>query len=104
MIDEDGLKGMTSNPSIFEKAFAHGNDYDADIKRLAEEGCDVGTIFRKLSVADIQHAADAFRPVYDRLNGGDGFISLEVSPYIALDTEGPSPRPSSCGARSTGPT
>ena len=86
MIAEDGLKGMTSNPSIFEKAFAHGTAYDDDIRRLAEEGCDIGAIFRKLAITDIQHAADAFRPVYDRLNGADGFISLEVSPYIANDT------------------
>ncbi|MFL6690283.1 MAG: bifunctional transaldolase/phosoglucose isomerase [Alphaproteobacteria bacterium] len=85
MIAEDGLKGMTSNPSIFEKAFAHGSAYDEDIRKLAEEGCGVGAIFRKLAVADIQHAADAFRPTYDRLNGADGFISLEVSPYIAKD-------------------
>jgi transaldolase/glucose-6-phosphate isomerase len=87
MIAEDGLRGMTSNPAIFEKAFAHGDAYDSDIRRLAEEGCGVGAIFRKLAIADIQHAADAFRPVYDRLNGADGFISLEVSPYIAKETE-----------------
>ncbi|HEX3651414.1 MAG TPA: bifunctional transaldolase/phosoglucose isomerase [Rhizomicrobium sp.] len=86
MIAEDGLKGMTSNPSIFEKAFAHGSAYDDDIRKLTEAGCGVGAIFRKLAVADIQHAADAFRPIYDRLNGADGFISLEVSPYIAKDT------------------
>jgi len=85
MITEDGLKGMTSNPSIFEKAFARGSAYDDDIRKLAEEGCGVGAIFRKLAVTDIQHAADAFRPTYDRLNGADGFISLEVSPYIAKD-------------------
>src|SRR6185312_4332259 len=71
MIAEDGLRGMTSNPAIFEKAFAHGDAYDADIRRLAEQGCGVGAIFRKLAVADIQHAADGFRPVYDRLNGAD---------------------------------
>src|SRR6185503_8221030 len=69
MIAEDGLKGMTSNPSIFEKAFAHGNAYDDDIRKLAEGGAGVGTIFRKLAIADIQRAADAFRPVYDRLKG-----------------------------------
>jgi transaldolase/glucose-6-phosphate isomerase len=85
LIAEDGLKGMTSNPSIFEKAFAHGNAYDDDIRNLAEQGCGVGAIFRKLAVTDIQHAADAFRPTYDQLNGADGFISLEVSPYIAKD-------------------
>src|SRR3954453_10056315 len=87
MIAEDGLKGMTSNPSIFEKAFAHGDSYDDDIRKLAEKGCGVDVIFRKLAIADIQHAADAFRPIYDRLNGADGFISLEVSPYIAKGTE-----------------
>ncbi|HEY1637966.1 MAG TPA: transaldolase family protein, partial [Rhizomicrobium sp.] len=87
MITEDGLKGMTSNPSIFEKAFARGTDYDGDIRKLTEQGCGVGTIFRKLAVADIQRAADAFRPIYDRLNGADGFISLEVSPYIAKGTD-----------------
>jgi transaldolase/glucose-6-phosphate isomerase len=87
MIAEDGLKGMTSNPSIFEKAFAHGSAYDDDIRKLIEAGCGVGAIFRKLAVADIQRAADAFRPIYDRLNGADGFISLEVSPYIANDTD-----------------
>jgi transaldolase/glucose-6-phosphate isomerase len=87
LIDEDGLKGMTSNPSIFEKAFASGSEYDDDIRKLVEADCDIATIFRKLAVADIQHAADAFRPIYDRLNGADGFISLEVSPYIAKDTD-----------------
>jgi transaldolase / glucose-6-phosphate isomerase len=87
LIDEDGLKGMTSNPSIFEKAFASGDEYDDDIKKLVEADCDIATIFRKLAVADIQHAADAFRQIYDRLDGADGFISLEVSPYIANDTE-----------------
>jgi transaldolase/glucose-6-phosphate isomerase len=87
MIAEDGLKGMTSNPSIFQKAFAHGTAYDDEIAKLSKEGCGVGAIFRKLAVADIQHAADAFRPIYDRLNGADGFISLEVSPYIANGTD-----------------
>ena len=87
LIDEDGLKGMTSNPSIFEKAIAHGKEYDADIERMVRDGLDLGTIFRRLSIADIRTAADAFRPVYDRLAGADGFISIEVSPYIAYDTD-----------------
>ncbi|HEY8697698.1 MAG TPA: bifunctional transaldolase/phosoglucose isomerase [Rhizomicrobium sp.] len=87
LIDEDGLKGMTSNPSIFEKAIAHGKEYDADVARMVGDGLDLGTIFRKLSIADIRTAADAFRPVYDRLAGADGFISIEVSPYIAYDTD-----------------
>jgi transaldolase/glucose-6-phosphate isomerase len=87
LIDEDGLKGMTSNPSIFEKAIAHGKEYDADIEHMVRDGLDLGTIFRNLSIADIRTAADAFRPVYDRLDGADGFISIEVSPYIAYDTD-----------------
>src|ERR1051325_6679472 len=87
LIDKDGLKGMTSNPSIFEKAIAQGQEYDDDVARMVGEGLDLATIFRKLSIADIRTAADAFRPVYDRLGGADGFISIEVSPYIAYDTD-----------------
>jgi transaldolase / glucose-6-phosphate isomerase len=87
MIEEDGLKGMTSNPAIFEKAFSHGTAYDDDIRRLTDEGCSVGTIFRRLSIADIQNACDALRPVYDRTKGADGFVSIEVSPYIGFDTD-----------------
>ena len=87
MIDEDGLKGMTSNPAIFEKAFSHGTAYDADIRKLADEGLNVGAIFRRLSIADIRNACDALRPVYDRTKGADGFVSIEVSPYIAFDTD-----------------
>jgi len=87
MIEEDGLKGMTSNPAIFEKAFSQGTAYDDDIRRQTDEGCSVGTIFRRLSVADIQTACDALRPVYDRNNRADGFVSIEVSPYIGFDTD-----------------
>src|SRR5579864_9109200 len=87
MIDEDGLKGMTSNPSIFEKSFSHGTAYDDDIRRLTDEGCSVGTIFRRLSIADIQNACDALRAVYDSTNGADGFVSIEVSPYMGFNTD-----------------
>jgi len=87
LIETDGIGGMTSNPSIFQKSLSQGTAYDADIKRFVELGLDVGTIFRKLSVQDIKDAADAFRPVYDRTKGADGFISIEVSPYIAMDTK-----------------
>jgi transaldolase/glucose-6-phosphate isomerase len=79
---------MTSNPSIFEKAISQGKEYDDDIKVFVERGEDVGTIFRRLSVRDIQDSADAFRPVYDTTNRVDGFISMEVSPYLARDTAG----------------
>ena len=86
LIDEDGLRGMTSNPSIFEKAITHGHEYDDDIRRFVDEDCDIGTIFRRLAVRDIQTAADAFRSFYDHSGGADGFISIEVSPYLARDT------------------
>jgi transaldolase/glucose-6-phosphate isomerase len=88
MIAEDGLKGMTSNPSIFEKAISHGTAYDADIEKCVAEGCGVAAIFRRLSVRDIQTATDALRPVYDATRGADGYVSIEVSPYLAYDTEG----------------
>ena len=85
-IEKDGIGGQTSNPAIFQKSLAEGTAYDDDIKKYVGEGLDVGTIFRNLSIKDIQDSADAFRPVYDRTKGADGFISIEVSPYIAHDT------------------
>ena len=85
-IEKDGIGGQTSNPAIFQKSLAEGTAYDDDIKRYVDQGLDVGTIFRNLSIKDIQDSADAFRPVYDRTKGADGFISIEVSPYIAHDT------------------
>ncbi|HEX4159296.1 MAG TPA: bifunctional transaldolase/phosoglucose isomerase [Rhizomicrobium sp.] len=87
LISEDGLKGMTSNPSIFEKAFSHGTEYDADIASLAADGSSVAAIFRRLSVHDIQTATDALRPVYDATHAADGYVSIEVSPYLAYDTD-----------------
>jgi len=88
LIEEDGLGGVTSNPSIFEKAIAESHDYDEAIRALALEGKSVDQIYAALTVEDIQRTADLFRPVYDRLNGADGFVSLEVSPYLAHDTAG----------------
>ncbi len=86
LIEEDGLGGVTSNPSIFEKAIAESHDYDEAIRALALEGRSVDQIYAALTVEDIQRTADLFRPVYDRLDGADGFVSLEVSPYLAHDT------------------
>jgi transaldolase len=86
LIEEGGLRGMTSNPSIFEKAIADSHDYDEDIRVMALEGKSVDQIYTALTVEDIQRAADLFRPVYDRLDGADGFVSLEVSPRLAHDT------------------
>jgi transaldolase/glucose-6-phosphate isomerase len=88
LIERDGLKGMTSNPSIFEKAMGHGTNYDPGFKELAEKGdLDAQTIYETLAIQDIQHAADLLRPVYDATNKVDGYVSLEVSPYLALRTE-----------------
>jgi transaldolase len=88
LIDEDGLMGMTSNPSIFEKAIGGSHDYDDAIAALALEDRSVDEIYQALTVEDVQRAADLFRPVYDRTEGQDGFVSLEVSPHLAHDTEG----------------
>jgi transaldolase/glucose-6-phosphate isomerase len=89
LIDNDGVKGITSNPSIFEKAISSSNEYDGAIAQALKSGDrPVAELFEHLAVEDIQHAADVLRPVYDRLKGADGFVSLEVSPYLAMDTKG----------------
>ena len=85
-IREDGVLGVTSNPSIFEKAIVETPDYAAQIHELARRGESVEAIYEILTVSDIQRAADLFRPTYDRLDGADGFVSLEVSPRLAHDT------------------
>src|SRR5690554_5208851 len=85
---EQGLRGITSNPSIFDKAFTSGNQYDEQIKELAREGKSTQEIYEALTVKDVQDACDILKPVYDQSNGVDGFVSLEVSPYLARDTEG----------------
>jgi transaldolase/glucose-6-phosphate isomerase len=89
LIDSDGVKGVTSNPSIFEKAIGSSDEYDGAIGTAVRTGDrPIADLFEELAVEDIQNAADVLRPVYDRLNGEDGFVSLEVSPYLAMDTEG----------------
>jgi transaldolase / glucose-6-phosphate isomerase len=89
LIDSDGVKGVTSNPSIFEKAIGSSDEYDGAIGKALKSGDrPVAELFEHLAVEDIQHAADVLRPVYDRLKGDDGFVSLEVSPFLAMDTEG----------------
>src|SRR5579872_50093 len=89
LVDTDGVKGITSNPSIFEKAIGSSDEYDGAIGLILKNGDrPVADLFERLAVQDIQHAADVLRPVYDRLNGDDGFVSLEVSPYLAMDTKG----------------
>jgi transaldolase/glucose-6-phosphate isomerase len=88
LIDTDGVKGVTSNPSIFEKAIGSSDEYDSPIGKALKSGDrPVAELFEALAVEDIQHAADVLRPVYEQLKGHDGFVSLEVSPYLALDTK-----------------
>jgi transaldolase len=82
-----GLRGVTSNPSIFEKAISGSADYDEDLNRLVRDGRSVAEIYENLAMADIRSAADVLRPVYEKSGGADGFVSLEVNPALAHDTE-----------------
>jgi transaldolase/glucose-6-phosphate isomerase len=88
MIDEDELRGLTSNPTIFEKAIGGSDDYDGQLRMLASQNKSRDEIYDELVIDDISKAADVFRPVYDRTHGDDGFVSLEVSPLLARDTAG----------------
>ena len=87
MMREHDLRGVTSNPSIFEEAIGKSDDYDDAVELLAAEGAEPGEAFEALAVDDIQTACDLFRGVYDAAEGHDGFVSLEVSPLLAADTE-----------------
>ena len=88
LIGEDGLRGMTSNPTIFQQAIAKTELYDEDIRRLGEQGLPPAEIFEALSVEDVSRAADAFRLVYETTRADDGYVSIEVGPHLALDTAG----------------
>jgi transaldolase/glucose-6-phosphate isomerase len=89
LVDSDGVRGVTSNPSIFEKAIGGSDEYDGAVSALLKErDRPVGDLYEALAVEDIQRAADALHSVYDQLQGADGYVSLEVSPYLARDTEG----------------
>ncbi len=83
-----GVRGITSNPTIFEKAIAGSNDYDSEMEQLVAEGRSVDEIYEALAINDIAQAADMLRPLYDSTGGTDGFVSLEVSPTLAHDTFG----------------
>lgn len=89
LVAEDGLTGVTSNPSIFEKAMGHGDAYDATLAAFDKENPGAATIdrYEHLAIQDIKAAAETLAPVYDRLDAKDGYVSLEVSPYIADDTD-----------------
>ena len=90
LVDEDGMRGVTSNPTIFEKAIAGSADYDDALRQMLAQNpnIDVGKLYEPLAIEDIQTAADVLRPVYDRTHGDDGYVSLEVSPHLARDTAG----------------
>jgi transaldolase len=88
LIDQDGLRGITSNPSIFEKAIGGSNDYTDLLTQLGKQGLPTGQIYERIVVRDIQDSADKLLPVYKSTNRRDGYVSLEVSPTLARDTQG----------------
>ena len=90
LVDDDALRGVTSNPSIFEKALTSSASYDAALSAYMNEnsGASAKELFEHVGVRDIRDAADVLRPVYDQSGGADGFVSLEVSPHLAYDTAG----------------
>ena len=88
LIDDDGVRGVTSNPAIFEKAITSSSDYDNDIRSLAKTAKTNEELFFGLAVSDIQNATKLFEGVYNESKGEDGYVSLEVSPFLALDAEG----------------
>jgi transaldolase len=88
LIEEDGLRGMTSNPTIFEKAIAETDLYDEDMARLASSGADSARIVESLAVKDVRGAAEIFNSVYEATRGDDGFVSIEIRPQLARDTAG----------------
>jgi transaldolase len=87
LIEQDGIAGLTSNPAIFQKAFANDDAYQADISKLSESRASVEKIYTELVLEDIANAADLFLPVYQQTDGKDGYVSIEVSPLLARDTE-----------------
>jgi transaldolase / glucose-6-phosphate isomerase len=88
LVREDSLRGVTSNPAIFEKAILGSTDYDEQVAELAEKGLSAREIYDELAILDVQLACDVLRPVWDEANHADGFVSLEVEPALAHDTEG----------------
>ncbi|HSA99238.1 MAG TPA: transaldolase family protein, partial [Anaerolineales bacterium] len=87
MIERGDIRGMTSNPTIFNNAIAKTSDYDSALVPLAWAGWDAEKIFWQLAIEDIRAACDLFSPLYEETNGGDGYVSIEVSPDLAHDTE-----------------
>src|SRR4029077_20279272 len=88
LADEHSVTGVTSNPTIFQKAIAHSEDDDGQLRELLDQTDDVREIFFKLAEDDVRDACDVLRPVWERTGGGDGYVSIEVDPWLAYDTEG----------------
>jgi transaldolase/glucose-6-phosphate isomerase len=88
LVDQDGLRGITSNPAIFEKAITSSTDYREALNTLAHQSFDASSLYERLAIEDIQAASDILRPVYERTQRGDGYVSLEVSPHLAHNTAG----------------
>lgn len=88
LMGDVALRGETANPSIFEKAVGGSDDYDDQIQQLAKQGLDANAIYERIATDDVRMACDVFRPIYDQSSGADGFVSLEVSPKLAYDTQG----------------
>ena len=88
LITQDGLSGATGNPTIFEHSIDHGTAYDEQMRQLIAQGKDAQAIYEALAMTDVRQVADLLRPIYERTGGQDGFVSIEVSPYLAQDTEG----------------
>src|SRR5947209_229529 len=86
LMDNDGVVGVTANPTIFQKSVSHGTAYDEQMTQLISEGKSVNEIYEAMIIQDIRTVADMLRPIYDRTNMGDGYVSLEVSPDLAHDT------------------
>ena len=87
LIDEDGLSGATGNPTIFEHSITHSSTYDEQMQHLLRESKSSQEIYEALAMTDVKTVADLLRPTYDRTDGQDGFVSIEVSPYLAHDTQ-----------------
>lgn len=88
LITEDNLRGITSNPNIFENAITKSHSYDVEIQTMLDKGYDVTSIYEALAQKDVQNAADEFRDLYSQMDGKDGYVSLEVNPHLANDTKG----------------
>jgi transaldolase/glucose-6-phosphate isomerase len=86
-VEQDGIRGVTANPTIFAQAIGAGDDYDEQIAELVRQGVPVRDMFEQIAIVDIRHAADILRPVFDASGGSDGLVSIEVSPDKAFDTQ-----------------